>query len=69
MDKSGGNNRWDIALTVKAIENGRAAAPGWDIYHLESLFIQWCNGLDQRPRNPGGMFVSFCKRHTSENEL
>ncbi len=52
-----------ISLSSDAVSQGRAAAPGWDIYHLEQEWRTWMadGGLDA-PKNADQAFVGFCKK-------
>ena len=47
-------------LPSEAYEEARAAAPGWDIYVLESEWRAWCADKDVVPRAPLHHFVKFC---------
>ena len=50
-------------LPSGAYDRARAAAPGWDVYELESRWREWMadGGLDA-PRNPEKAFVGFCAK-------
>lgn len=48
------------ALGAEAYEDARAAAPGWDVYHLESEWRRWCGQQEVEPKRPDKHFVSFC---------
>ena len=52
-------------LPVEAYEEGRAAAPGYDIYNLESQWRQWWVESGKPVlNNPAATFVGFCRyRH------
>ena len=52
-----------IVVSSAAYEEGKDAAPGWDIYMLESEWKAWMveGGLDA-PKNPDRAFVGFCKK-------
>ena len=52
-----------ITISSTAFEEARAAAPGWDIYMLESEWKAWMNdgGLDA-PKSPDKAFVGFCRK-------
>jgi hypothetical protein len=58
ISASGGN----YEISASAYEQGRAAAPGWDIYGLEAEWRGWLEKKDIRPRNSDAHFVAFCKR-------
>jgi plasmid replication initiation protein len=52
-------------LPSEAYEEGRAAAPGYDVYVLESEWREWwaCSGKPKL-NNPAAAFVGFCRsRH------
>ena len=51
------------ALSPEAFEDARAAAPGWDVYHLERCWHSWMEdgGLDA-PRDADRAFVGFCRK-------
>lgn len=53
------------ALPEEAYEEGRAAAPGYDIYALESAWRQWWIESGKPVlNNPAAAFVGFCRyRH------
>ncbi len=53
----------DVHLSAEAYERGRAAAPGWDVYHLEQTWRSWMadGGLDA-PRDPDKAFAGFCAK-------
>lgn len=57
-------------LSGKAIQNGRRAAPGYDIYVLERQWIEHWNATG-RPKleNPEGAFVGFCKSVHKRNPI
>tara|TARA_B100001059_G_C17796459_1_gene563346 strand:+ start:225 stop:1286 length:1062 start_codon:yes stop_codon:yes gene_type:complete len=52
-----------IRLGFDAHERARAAAPGWDVHHLEQAWRSWMadGGLDA-PRDPDKAFVGFCTK-------
>lgn len=47
-------------LDPGAHEDARAAAPGWDIYYLETEWRRWCGQQEIEPKRPGKHFASFC---------
>ena len=51
---------WDGRLPPQAYEDARAAAPGWDIYDLESQWREWLVAKKIEPAYPAGNFVKFC---------
>ena len=50
-------------LNPETYEKGREAAPGWDVYHLESEWRSWMHdgGLDA-PKHPDKAFLGFCRK-------
>lgn len=42
-------------------EAARAVANGWDVYHIEGEWRQWCGEKELTPKRIGSHFVSFCK--------
>ena len=48
-------------LDPEALHDARTAAPGWDIYHLEREWRQWCGKQEIEPKRPARHFISFCK--------
>jgi len=50
-----------IRLSTSDYERAQAAAPRWDIYELERQWREWIADKD-RPANPGGAFVAFCRK-------
>jgi len=52
-----------LRLDADTYQNARQAAPGWDVYHLESEWRAWMadGGLDA-PKNPDRAFLGFCKK-------
>jgi hypothetical protein len=48
-------------IDARAHEDARAAAPGWDVYHLEQEWREWCGKTKAEPKRPGAHFVKFCK--------
>ena len=49
-------------LKENSYEHGRALAPGWDIYALESEWRDWLVNKSITPRDPDAHFLAFCKR-------
>lgn len=48
-----------VYLSDKALEEGRKAAPGWDIYQLEREWREW---MTEPPRDPEAAFIGFCRK-------
>ena len=51
-----------VKLSPIDYERAREAAPGWDIYHLESEWREWYEKTGKIPDKPGKAFVGFCKQ-------
>jgi hypothetical protein len=51
-----------VKLSTIDYERAREAAPGWDIYHLESEWREWYEKTGKIPDKPGKAFVGFCKQ-------
>jgi len=48
-------------LDPEAYEEARAAAPGWDVRHLEGEWRRWCAAEEIEPKHPARHFVRFCR--------
>jgi hypothetical protein len=48
------------ALDPDALEDARAAAPGWDPYALEAEWRRWCGREEIEPKHPTRHFLKFC---------
>jgi hypothetical protein len=46
-------------LSGDAYEDARLAAPGWDVYFLESEWRQW---ITEPPYNADAAFIGFCRK-------
>jgi Initiator Rep protein, WH2/Initiator Replication protein, WH1 len=51
-----------VKLSPIDYERAREAAPGWDIYYLESEWREWYEKTGKIPDKPGKAFVGFCKQ-------
>ena len=51
-----------VKLSPIDYERARKAAPGWDIYYLESEWREWYEKTGKIPDKPGKAFVGFCKQ-------
>lgn len=57
-----------IHVSPDAIEKGRAAAPGYDIYVLESAFKEfWYDSGQPELKSVDGAFIGFCKKRYQRN--
>lgn len=50
-----------VYLTTSDFERAKAAAPGWDVYHLEQEWREWIATKGQ-PEKPGSAFIAFCRK-------
>jgi hypothetical protein len=50
-----------VHLSTTVYERARKAAPGWDIYYLESQWRDWIAGKE-KPKNPDVAFIAFCRK-------
>lgn len=48
-------------------EKAREAAPGWDVYELESRWRDWVARGQKSPHNPDKAFVGFCRSWFKRN--
>lgn len=46
-------------LEPETYEKARKAAPGWDVYHLESEWREW---ITEPPKDTDAAFIGFCKK-------
>ncbi|MEP3246740.1 MAG: replication initiator protein A [Sneathiella sp.] len=53
------SDNFGIRLKPETLEKAREAAPGWDIYVLESEWREW---MTEPPRNPDAAFLGFCRK-------
>jgi plasmid replication initiation protein len=51
---------WQGTLDAEAYHEARAAAPGWDVHHLEREWRRWCGQEEIEPKHPVRHFVKFC---------
>ena len=52
-----------IRISTVAFDNARALAPGWDMYALESKYIEWASTKDAA-RNEDARFLGWFKSYT-----
>ena len=48
-------------LKPETFTKAKAAAPGWDVYHLEQEWREW-SAKKELPKRPDAAFVAFCRR-------
>jgi len=54
------NKPSSLQLPTSAYEQAKKAAPGLDVYALESMWLEWI-ASKPRPENAAGSFVGFCR--------
>lgn len=52
---------WDGRLDVDIYHDARSAAPGWDVYLLETEWRVWLGENEIEPKHPERHFIKFCK--------
>jgi len=52
---------WEGRLDPEAYNEARTAAPGWDVYYIESEWRRWLGENEIEPKFPARHFVKFCK--------
>ena len=52
---------WEGRLNPEVYSEARQAAPGWDVYYLETQWRQWLGENEIEPRYPSRHFVKFCE--------
>jgi|TARA_Y100000296_G_scaffold87370_1_gene132669 uncharacterized protein YdaU (DUF1376 family) len=63
----GGSGR--VLLKSETYDEARSAAPGWDIYNLESKWREWSGDGIRTLHNPDRAFVGFCRKHVQGKRL
>lgn len=64
----GGGKTIDV-LPEDALDDAKQNAPGWDIYHLASVYDDGIrSGLREAPRNVAKAFPGWCKSYTKGRE-
>lgn len=59
-----------LILPTSAYEMAREAAPGYDVYYLETEWREWMEKTGKKPdKNPGKAFVGFCRKKAEKNPL
>ena len=53
-----------IFISVDAIEQARAIAPGFDVYWLENTYKEWAKSLGEPARNEDARFLGWVKSFT-----
>lgn len=56
----------DILLNTDTYEKAKRAAPGFDIYALESDWREWIAKSGKSPKDPDGAFIGFCRKKSKE---
>jgi hypothetical protein len=52
---------WDGRLEPEAYNEARMAAPGWDVYYIESEWRRWLGENEIEPKFPTRHFIKFCR--------
>ena len=61
LDRASNNAR----ISTDGYERAKLAAPGWDIYLIESQWRQW---MKETPRDVDSAFVGFCKQWAAKRQ-
>ena len=64
MPKAGKPGASIPPLHSETYEEAKRAAPGWDVYRLESEWRAWAT---ESPRNPDAAFIGFCRKTAEKN--
>lgn len=59
----------DFRVSQTAMEKAKQAAPGYDVYALFEDWKSFAAAQADRPRNPDGAFVGFCKSRHKRSPL
>lgn len=57
----------DVLLRTDTYEKAKRAAPGLDVYYLESEWRDWIMKTGKLPNDPDGAFIGFCKRKAQQH--
>lgn len=58
-----------LHLPPSAYEKARAAAPGYDVYYLESEWREWMEKTGKKPEKPEAAFINFCRKKAEKAPL
>jgi hypothetical protein len=58
-----------LPLPTSAYEKAKAAAPGYDVYYLETEWREWMKKKDKTPDNAEGAFINFCRQKAEKHPL
>jgi uncharacterized protein (DUF4415 family) len=58
-DKPALTSEVTVRLSGDVYDKAREAAPGWDVYFLESEWRMW---MEAPPRDPNAAFIGFCRK-------
>ncbi len=57
-----------VRLKSETFQEARAAAPGWDVYYLETRWRTWmAEGDIDPPRDADKAFIGYCRKHFERN--
>lgn len=59
----------EIKLLTETYERAKAAAPGYDVYFLETEWREYIQKNGIKPNSPDAAFVGFCKKKAKEKPL
>jgi hypothetical protein len=51
-----------LSLRTATYEKAKKAAPGFDVYYLETEWREWVGKQTIPTTNPDGSFIGFCKK-------
>ena len=58
-----------LSLPLTAYDKAKAAAPGYDIYFLETEWKEWLMKTGKIPENPEAAFIAFCRKKSEKKPL
>lgn len=58
-----------LSLPLTAYDKAKAAAPGYDIYFLETEWKEWLMKTGKMPENPEAAFIAFCRKKSEKKPL
>ncbi len=58
-----------LSLPLTAYDKAKAAAPGYDIYFLETEWKDWLMKTGKMPENPEAAFIAFCRKKSEKKPL
>lgn len=58
-----------LSLPLTAYDKAKVAAPGYDIYFLETEWKEWLMKTGKMPENPEAAFIAFCRKKSEKKPL